>query len=214
MDIVAPLLTDPAAPRLTTYTDAGRMELSGHTLGNWQSKVAHMLREFGLQAGDTVGILAAPGWQPAVIAMGAWHVGAVIVNDPDAQLLFTDDLAHAEASAAEEVFILSADPFGRGVEEAGGEVPFGINDFSPTVRIHPDQYHFATVDGPELAPGVPLPTPDGTAQRVVTGPWSDAETLAATLAPLWGGGSVVMSTDTATERLEALAALEKADVVS
>ena len=39
MDALSALLTDPAAPRLTTYTDAGRMELSGQTLQNWQAKV-------------------------------------------------------------------------------------------------------------------------------------------------------------------------------
>lgn len=213
MDIVAPLMIDPAAPRLTTYTSAGRMELSGLTLGNWQAKVAHLLRELGLVPGDEVGIIATPGWQPAVIAMGAWHVGAVIVDDPDAQLLFTDSLSQAEDSQADEVFLLSTDPFGRGVEEAGGEVPFGINDFSPIVRVQSDQYHFATVDGPDLAPGVPLPSPNGRAERVVAGPWTDARSLAETLAPLWSGGSVVMSIDTSAERLKALIALEKADAI-
>ncbi|MDN6326143.1 MAG: TIGR03089 family protein, partial [Corynebacterium sp.] len=36
MDLLSPFLaTDPASPRLTTYTDAGRMELSAATLANW-----------------------------------------------------------------------------------------------------------------------------------------------------------------------------------
>lgn len=216
------------------------MELSGQTLANWQSKVAHLLLEIGVQPGDHVGLVAQPGWQPAVIAIGAWHVGAVItdttVGDPFADVLFTDDLAHAEASPASEVYLLSDDPFGRGVEESGKEVPFGINDFSPEVRIHPDQFHGATQDGPELALGVKAeeafgadasdgtvnsadvdpdlqyPSPDDAALRIVTGPWSDAASLARTLFPLLRGGSVVMSTDTAGDRLDVLAAREHAVV--
>ncbi|KAB1504183.1 AMP-binding protein [Corynebacterium sp. 320] len=211
MDIIAPLLADPAAPRLTTYTPAGRMELSGQTLANWQSKVAHLLRAYGVQPGDRIGLIADTGWQPAVIAIGAWHVGAVLTDNPDAQLLFTDDPARAEASDAEEIFLLSSDPFGRGVEESGGEVPFGITDFSPEVRIHPDQYHAPTVDGPELAEGVSAPGA-GSARRVLTGPWQNVAELTRALVPLMHAGSVVVSVDTATERMQELAAKEGAEL--
>lgn len=150
MDIIGGLLSDPARPRLTTYTESGRMELSAATLANWQSKVAYLLLSVGVQPGDTVAIQAACGWQPAVIAIGAWKIGARITDLRGAEgdsadqgvpsVLFTDDMQCAEESDCEEVFVLSTDPFGRGVEESGGSVPFGVNDFSPEVRVQPDVF--------------------------------------------------------------------------
>ncbi len=224
MDFAAPLMQQsPAAPALTVYADHGRMELSAITLTNWQAKVAHMLTALGVQPGEHIGLIAAPGWQPAVIAVGAWHVGAIITDDPDARLCITDDQAVALASQAEHIYLLSNDPFGRGVEESGGDIPFGINDFSPELRTYPDQYFNATKDGAELAPGVALPTGNNHAAggqavtahhpaRILTGPWADSAALAKTLLPLAFGSSVVISTDPSTPRLKELAEREHATI--
>ncbi|MBC2682114.1 TIGR03089 family protein [Corynebacterium anserum] len=234
MDLIAPLLSNPAEPRLTTYTDAGRMELSAVTLANWQSKVANLLMSIGIGAGDEVAISATPGWQPAVIAIGCWRVGASIIDAklssmPDsppstARVLFTDSVAFAEAFEAseagaqiEEVYVLSDDPFGRGVEECGGDIPFGMNDFSPELRAQPDVFL-----GPEpQAESNDLPVLGNYAQqlnlnngqRVLLEMWDGAEGLKKCLSPLSVQGSVVVTTDTTDERLSQLADTEKAHVI-
>lgn len=231
MDLISDLLNDPAAPRLTTYTEAGRMELSGITLANWQAKVANLLTSIGVGEGDTVAIAAAPGWQPACIAVGAWKVGASIsdANSGEPAVLFTDSLELAEGfedspagASVQEIYLLSSDPFGRGVEEAGGDVPFGINDFSPELRVHPDAFmgsapRFPSADVDVVrAAAEQLETEHGIGRgaRVVMGPWDDVRGLARCLSPLLVGGSVVMSTDSHPARLEELKDTEKADVIA
>lgn len=226
MDLISPLLQDPATPRLTTYTEAGRMELSGITLANWQAKVANLLLSIGVGEGDTVAIAAAPGWQSACVAVGAWKLGASISDATSGSpvVLFTDSLELAEefedspaGADVREIYLLSTDPFGRGVEEAGGDVPFGINDFSPELRVQPDAFMGQAPSAPsadleilqqaasdlELISGV----------RAVMSAWSDTAGLARCLSPLLLGGSVVVSTDADPARLEDLRGTEKADVV-
>ncbi|WP_298076126.1 TIGR03089 family protein [uncultured Corynebacterium sp.] len=193
MDIIAPLVAqDPASPRLTTYTPAGRMELSAQTLHNWQSKAAHLLDSL---APASVGIACAPGWQPLMIVLGCCRTGVSIVDADSCDVLFTDDLALAEAHSG-EVFVLSDDPFGRGVEESGGELPFGVNDFSPELRVQPDDY-----PGPAAAPA-----PEG--PRVLVPAWTDTQSMLDTLKPLRDGGSVVMATEPTAE----IAAAENATI--
>lgn len=193
MDIIAPLVAqDPASPRLTTYTPAGRMELSAQTLHNWQSKAAHLLDSL---APTSVGIACAPGWQPLMIVLGCWRTGVSIVDADSCDVLFTDDLNLAEAHSG-EVFVLSDDPFGRGVEESGGELPFGVNDFSPELRVQPDTY-----PGPAAAPAAEGP-------RVLVPAWTDTQSMLDVLKPLRDGGSVVMATEPTAE----IAAAENATI--
>ena len=261
MDALSALLTDPAAPRLTTYTDAGRMELSAQTLQNWQSKVANLLLGLGTGPGSVIVCDAAPGWQPVTIAVGAWLVGATVVDArgplPDSfsdaagppVAAFTDSVERAEQLAdeglagldvvdglgelgepIEEVFVLSTDPFGRGVTESGGELPFGLNDFSPELRVQPDAFLgtaapadegrvLAASSGEQLSESQWLATTknddvaaDG--ERVIFGPWNNAVQLAETLRPWAAGGAVVMSTEATPERLAELAASENARLVN
>ena len=261
MDALSALLTDPAAPRLTTYTEAGRMELSAQTLQNWQSKVANLLLGLGAGPGSVIVCDAAPGWQPVTIAVGAWLIGATVVDArgplPDSLsdavgppvAAFTDSVELAEQLAdeglaglnvvdglgelgepIEEVFVLSTDPFGRGVTESGGELPFGLNDFSPELRVQPDAFLgssapadagrvLAASGGGQLTEGQWLATAkddDGAAdgERVIFGPWDNAVELAETVRPWAAGGAVVMSTDAAPERLAELAASENARLVN
>src|SRR5699024_2153055 len=117
----------------------------------------------------------------------------------------------------EEVFVLSTDPFGRGVTESGGELPFGLNDFSPELRVHPDALLGAAVPGGagrllaaggcgQLAEGqgvVAATDGDGNADggRLVVGPWDNAVELAEALRVWAAGGAVVIGTDASPERL-------------
>lgn len=239
MDLIAPLLTDPAEPRLTTYTDAGRMELSGITLANWQSKVANLLTSIGVGSDDTVAISAAPGWQPAVIAIGCWRVGVTVVDAgsssspasststdaslPAPRVLFTDSVDLAEefensdaGASVEEIYVLSNDPFGRGVEESGGDVPFGMNDFSPELRVQPDAFIGPEPEGEtpdlEVLQGYAQELDLSLGQRVLLGAWEDVSGLKRCLSPLVTQGSVVVTTDAAPERLIQLEDMEKTDV--
>lgn len=232
MDLITPLLaTDPAAPRLTTYTDAGRMELSAQTLGNWMSKVANLLSEVGVEAGDVALVDCAPSWQPVAITLGCWRAGVSVtcsVKDAGSapSVAFCDDLAMAENLidgvhdvAIETVFIVSTDPFGRGVEESGGDVPFGIQDFSPELRVQPDAYAgpehsandlFLTNAGPLTWQDVArIAEPLDAGARVITGGWEDELGLAHVIAPLFADGSVVMTTDTSPARVDELIRVEK-----
>lgn len=261
MDALSALLTDPAAPRLTTYTEAGRMELSAQTLQNWQSKVANLLLGLSAGPGSVIVCDAEPGWQPVTIAVGAWLIGATVVDArgplPDSLsdaaappvAAFTDSVELAEqladeglgglnmvdglgelAEPIEEVFVLSTDPFGRGVTESGGELPFGLNDFSPELRVQPDAFlgSSAPVDegrvlaasgGEQFSEGQWLAAAkdndgDADGERVIFGPWGNAVQLAETLRPWAAGGAVVMSTDASPERLAELAASENARLVN
>lgn len=253
MDIIAPLLAaDPASPRLTTYTESGRMELSVQTLGNWINKVANLLVENGIGAGSRVAIDCEPGWMPLTVVLGCWRVGAEVCTAVDAAtlfdgdaappaLLFTDDAERAEAflDAAEqaantgggtatgamssavsgaEAYLLSRDPFGRGVEESGGQVPFGIGDFSPEVRVQPDAFfgpdlpvdltHVVTARASAAQAGS-LTAKAGA--RVVCPGWRTPLEMQQVLAPLLSGGSVVMTTDTTQDAMAQLVRTERAD---
>lgn len=235
MDLISPLLTDPGAPRLTVYASSGRMEFSARTLDNWAAKVANLLAGLGAGPGSAVALSADPGWQPVMIALGAWRIGAGLVHSwtsagPQPCALFTDCLDTAEsgeAAGVPEVYLLSTDPFGRGVEECGGELPFGINDFTPELRPQPDAYggpqhhsHVLVHPAPDAGETGPV-TSDNLRElagalapgtRWVAPTWNSVHGLARLLAPLAAGGSVVISEDATPARLEHLAAVEKATI--
>ncbi|MGV0337968.1 TIGR03089 family protein, partial [Corynebacterium bovis] len=81
MDLMAPLIAqDPGSPRITTYTAAGRMELSAATADNWAAKVANLLAATGVGRGDAVAVLASTGWMPLVVTLGCWRIGATVTD--------------------------------------------------------------------------------------------------------------------------------------
>lgn len=234
---MAPFLaSDAASPRLTTYTDAGRMELSAATVANWASKGGNLVvGELGLAPGDVVTVNAPADWMPAVLVLGCWRAGVAVCSatspaaEDAAALLTTDPDAHPDFDG--EILQLSTDPFGRGVAEAGGDVPFGVVDLSPELRVQGDRY-----TGPETAENVVLlldasgdevtgaqlreraeerfaVTGDGGEVRAVSGAWSDTDGLVDRLLPLFAGGSVVVSTDASPEHLTHLAEIERGIVL-
>lgn len=232
MDLMAPFLaSDAASPRLTTYTDAGRMELSAATVSNWASKGGNLVAgELGLGPGDVVAVDAPADWMPAALVLGCWRAGVAVCSPSStsfgdaAALLTTDPDAHPDFDG--EVLQLSTDPFGRGVAEAGGEVPFGVVDLSPELRVQGDRYagpetggdavllldrSGAGVTGEQLTERAAESV--GSGVRAVTGAWADTDGLVTTLLPLFTGGSVVVSTDGSSERLAHLADTERGTVV-
>lgn len=214
MSLLSPLLrTDPASPRLTLYDDARgtRMEFSGQTLENWASKVANMLdEEFELDANSTVLIDFPVSWQAAVIALGTYNSSRIPLFDgpPHTPTVVFTSLAGAEAwSDAPECdcVVVSDDPFGRGVIEAGETLPPGTIDFGPTVRFYGDQYFG---ESPELSI---FGREELGAERYWVPHWSTTEEFEhAVLAPLAAGGSVVLATGlVSADRMQEIAEIEK-----
>lgn len=210
--MLAPLLrTDPASPRLTVYDESRgtRMEFSAQTLDNWANKVANLLvEEFEADAETRVGIDVGASWQSAVIALGAYNAGISPLFDATGlapTVIFTTPDAASRFPDVPDCVVVSDDPFGRGVVEAGGQLPEGTVDFGPTVRFYGDQYFGPSTDLSRFA------LPDIEAERYLVPPWnSAAEFERRVLAPLAAGGSVVLVTGLhPAERVEEVAAAEK-----
>lgn len=211
MKLLHALLTaDPAAPRLTVYneTTGARMDFSAQTLDNWASKIANMLEEeLDLDSSSTIAIDLPVSWQAAVTALGAAAARVTVrFGETDGvEAVFTSPENYgAWAESDADVVLVSDDPFGRGVQESGGELPVGALDFGPIVRFYGDQYYG---DAPALADVV---TPSARERLLSTG-WTDADSFtAAVLAPLAAEGSaVVVAGRVSTERLDEIAANEK-----
>ncbi|MFT4201817.1 TIGR03089 family protein [Gordonia sp. (in: high G+C Gram-positive bacteria)] len=144
---------DPARPMLTFYDDRSgeRTELSALTLGNWAAKIANFLRdEVGLAPGDRVVVDLPEHWQTAAVLLGAWWAGADVVpggDTDDARAVITSaDRLDAHPDAGETV-VVPLDPFAM----SAGDLPLGVIDFGPAVRVHGDAFSPAGGDGPALA---------------------------------------------------------------
>lgn len=212
MKLFAHLLSaDPASPRLTVYDEStgARMDFSAQTLDNWAAKIANMLEEeLDLEEGSTIAIDLPVSWQAAVTVFGALaaRVNVRMTSEPsDEDAVFTTLERHeAWAGGGADVLLVSADPFGRGIEESGGEMPVGALDFGPTVRFYGDQYFG---DAPALPELIDAPTTD----RLLSTGWTGFDGFTdVVLRPLAGGGSAVVVAGVAdTDRLDDIAANEK-----
>lgn len=232
MDMLSHLLADdPASPRLTVYNEADgtRMDFSAQTTENWASKVANFLREELDLDDDSVILCDLPvSWQTAMIALGALAAGVTVrfATDDAIQSAAGTAGAGAEtaASGADEpvvfftttdkaddytgrgdVVVVTTDPFGRGVEEIGEQVPEGTIDFGPTVRFYGDFYPGQT------QPLSDLIAPTSEKLRVLSTGWTDWDSFSRqVLSPLAGGGSaVVVAGMVDTDRLAEIADNEK-----
>ncbi len=222
------LNADAAAPRLTVYNEStgARMDFSAQTLENWVAKIANMLEEELELDDDSALLIDLPvTWQAAVIALGALAAGiefdfvnssladddadaasqlqadAVFTSPDKFHLYSVGDVATSFDGSAPDVVLVTDDPFGRGVVEAGGELPSGAIDFGPTVRFYGDDYFGQTTPLPELFPDA------GSASRLLSTGWHDKEGFTVSvLHPLAAGGSaVVVSGLTTAERLQQIA---------
>lgn len=233
MELLKELLSaDPSVPRLTCYdeTTGGRTDLSAITLDNWASKIANMLHdEFDLEPGDSAWIDLPPIWQAACIVVGAERAG-VELSDEDPLVVFT---TVGRLSEWEEKFpdaylaAVTDDVFGRGVVETGGEIPPGVVDFGPEVRLHPDGYIGMGPDEGQVLLGDATPADlaawakevagqsgldDGA--RVISAGWSGGPTadewVRCVLAAWSVGGAAVIVRGGDDERMARIADIEKA----
>ena len=234
MDMLSHLLADdPASPRLTVYNEADgtRMDFSAQTTENWASKVANFLREELDLDDDSVILCDLPvSWQTAMIALGALAAGVTVrfATDDAIQSAAGADGGSAGAETAAsgtdepvvfftttdkaddytgrgDVVVVTTDPFGRGVEEIGEQVPEGTIDFGPTVRFYGDFYPGQT------QPLSDLIAPTSEKLRVLSTGWTDWDSFSRqVLSPLAGGGSaVVVAGMVDTDRLAEIADNEK-----
>src|SRR6202161_2241678 len=137
------LRADPVGPRITYYDDATgeRIELSAITLANWAAKTGNLLREeFGAGPASRVAVLLPAHWQTAAVLFGVWWIGAgALLGNPDIDadiaLCTAERLDEADSTGAGEVAVLSLDAFGR----PAPDLPIGVTDYGPAVRVHGDQ---------------------------------------------------------------------------
>ena len=216
-------IPDHAQPLLTYYDEGTgeRTELSAATLGNWAAKIANFLRdEGGFVPGDQVRVDLPEHWQTAAVLLGAWWAGAhVLIGDHegDARIAFVArDRLDSGAADADTVVVVPLDPFAMGVRD----LPVGVDDFGESIRAHGDRYSpsgagelgLDELSTAELA-GTGFEAQPG--DRVLsTRPWHTADTIRADLvAPLLAGASLVWVRGADAERLERIAATEKATAV-
>lgn len=221
MHFLAHLLqSDPNSPRLTVYNEAdgARMDFSAQTLDNWVAKISNFLNEeLELEEDEAIIIDLPVSWQAAVIALGATARGVDFeFRSADARQdaefdtsrfrsVFTEPDKFGSYATDIDIILVTMDPFGRGVEEIGEELPVGAIDFGPTVRFFPDTYNQATPRLPDVLP------PKGSAERVLSTGWISKDDFVRTvMQPLSAGGSAVVVSGLApVERLEEIATNEK-----
>ncbi|GAA3048185.1 TIGR03089 family protein [Gordonia defluvii] len=217
---------DPTRPMLTFYDDdtGERTELSALTLGNWAAKTANFFRdELGLSPADTILVDLPEHWQTVAILLGAWWAGIGVVlpgdsvDTPRAVVTWTGGLD--SYPDAEEIVVASLDPFGLGVPE----LPVGVIDYGPAVRIHSDNFSPSTAVSAMLEGHFPELVLDQarTAATVAgiecgsrvlsTRVWRTAAAIIENLlAPLVVGASLVVVANADEERLAARAEVERA----
>ncbi|MCF8570580.1 TIGR03089 family protein [Gordonia sp. HY002] len=213
-------VADPARPLFTFYDEGTgeRTELSAATLGNWAAKIANYLRdEVGVVPGDDVRVDLPEHWQSAAVLLGAWWAGAHVLvgdHDGDARVVFTA-AARLDQHDADAVVVVPLDPFAMGSRD----LPIGVDDFGESVRAHGDRYSPAgagdlALDDVPTATLARVESETESGQRVVsTRPWHTADTIAANfLAPLLAGTALVWIRGADDARVDAIAAMEKADL--
>ncbi len=226
MDMLSHLLADdPASPRLTVYNEADgtRMDFSAQTTENWASKVANFLREeLDLDDGSAILVDLPVSWQTVMISLGALAAGVTVhfatdtvatadssdtADAAEPVVFFTTTDKASEYANRGDVVVVTTDPFGRGVEELGQQVPEGAVDFGPTVRFYGDFYPGQTRPLAELIESSVEPH----AERLLSTGWTDSSSFQRqVLSPLAAGGSaVVVAGMVDTDRLAEIAENEK-----
>ncbi|SDD20925.1 TIGR03089 family protein [Actinokineospora iranica] len=225
--LLRPLRSASAKPLVTHYDDAAgtRVELSVATVANWAAKTANWLvEEHDVEPGTPVAVRLPAHWQTAGVLLGAWWAGAHVVGlddagSGDAVVTFVAPGESAEGTVA----AVSLDPMGR---DLGGSTG-GVLDFVGEARLFGDDFFGAPAPGSTLA--LAGMTVDETlaaakgqglaagARVLSTREWTVPDgVLAALLAPLAVGGSVVQVSNPDPARLDARRTTERttADVLA
>lgn len=156
---LANLAADSARPRVTYYNDATgeRIELSGSTVLRWVNKAGNWLQdEMDAAPGTTVRVdIPQDHWRAVYWILATWAVGAVLSDDPDADVRVAMDDPAADLSEPEASL-------------AASEITGQPDAFTPYVDPGPDD--LAVDLGGEQVPYAALQAAaDHTAPRVVVG---------------------------------------------
>ncbi len=194
--------TAGAEPLLTHYDlgSGARTELSVATFANWIAKTANLIEDVGADAGQVALPLAAsrPGhWMTLIWPPAAWQrecTVSVDVAGADLVVIGPDDPVAVLPGAT---FACSLHPLGLGLRD----LPAGVLDFSTEALAQPDQAGTlpsgpnapAWIDGGTVLSHAQVADVTPVAGRVLVRPGDPLGTLrAAIIAPLLGGGSVVL----------------------
>lgn len=204
------LAADPGGPLVTFYDDASgeRAELSAKSLANWVAKTHFLLLdELGAAPGDRAFVRLPVHWLAAPVLLGCWYAGLEVVTDPaGASVAFgdADSLLGAQVDRLEDVFAVSLLSMAR-----PSTPPPGMADYTTSVRPMPDSWREVTAQaGPDVAALAGQTRAELVAaahqaaaelglaaggRLLWTAPWTGpADWIAAVLAPLVVGGSVVL----------------------
>jgi len=228
----ARLAADPGRPLITFYDDATgeRAELSAKSLGNWVAKTHFLLLdELGAAPGDRAFVRLPVHWLAAPVLLGCWYAGLEVVTDPagasvafgDADALLTALPSPQQLDGAFAVSLLSmARP---------STPPAGMADYASSVRPMPDSWQTvrpqAGPDDPALAGRSRAELAEAARQAadelglaaggrlLWSTPWSGPQDwIAALLAPLAVGGSVVLVRNPDPALAEARLAAERVSI--
>lgn len=225
---LATVATDPAQPLLTWYDDATgeRTELSGATLANWVSKTANLLVDgCGLGPGDVAVLALPPHWQTGSIMLACWTAGLAIAHESDTQGA-VGFVQPGTTVPADEVFAVGLHPFALPVRD----LPENTSDWVLAARAHGDHYSGPPAE-PEAAALVGLPGGGDSishealaaraqaraaelgvkrGDRVLIDVDTHRRPLDWLLAPIVAGASLVLTRNTAADKIDSRAAMERA----
>lgn len=190
-------LTAEARPRLTWYSDAERVELSGQVLDNWVTKVSNFLvEEYEAGPGTRVHLDLPLHWRSVVWAFAVWRVGACLAPAPTGRihLVVTDRPTAPRGSA---VVALGLPALARSFD---GDLPDGVVDATGAVMGYGDLLTWMPEPDP-LASAVDLP--GRSVMHRALGAWAE-RVLARSGASSPGGRVLVESTDLRRDLVEGL----------
>jgi len=228
---------DPSRPFVTWYdqADGGRVELSVLTTANWVAKTAGLLRDvLDAAPGSRVSIDLPTHWQGVVWVLASWTVGAVLVPPGNPWIdvaVVGPAVLSGEVPDAQEVVGTALHPLGARFTEP---LPVGVTDFGAEVLAMPDAFGSISPVQPDAAawrdPSGELQQAEllslgaarahslglGGAGRLLStaNPSTRDGALTSLLAPLSVSGSVILVSNPKPDRLAALGAQERADVVA
>jgi hypothetical protein len=187
------LRRDGTRPLLTWYDDDSgeRVELSVATAAKWAAKTANLLAdEHGLEPGDTISLDPPSHWLSVVAALGAWTAGITVdVSGKTSGDLSLpgEPMSFMRSVLPQPDALLVPQPDAADVALVASDRSWSLAELVTAAGAPPAHCRVLTT--------LPLDTPEGL--------------VAAVLAPLVAGGSAVVVTNAAGDRLSQRAQAER-----
>jgi uncharacterized protein (TIGR03089 family) len=207
------------SPAIAWYgLDEVRVELSGLTAANAVAKAVNLLRDdLLLDAGEVVWLDLPSHWQAPLLAVAAWAAGLCVAVGPVPPANAAATLSTGGGAVAGIPLAVSLHPWGLPL---GSRTPAGWEDYAALSRSQPDRTTFtwpSSADAWLLAEGRPRSGSDLLARAgELARTWAlaplgrlfsplpvstEVGLLAATLVPALVGGSVILASSEAQERI-------------